>query len=465
VSGIKLSPDRKTLVYTLKPAYTGKQPEGNRLVALNVATLAKTEFDFFPRATYGGATFINNDEIALTINRSSEHDRIENPAIYRLNIKTGALTEIYDGSIWAIGNSIGTDIGGGGRAELTFDRSGIRFVTTDVDYAPLVHLAWENAKITYLTKNRLTVQDYKPYKDGFLAIALQDQQGAELYFIDSKGASRPLTALNKPVFEKYNIVKPIEIQFQNNARQTLTGYVLPPSNLEHGKHYPAILAIHGGPKTAYGTVFFHEMQYWANRGFAVFFTNPRGSSGRGSAFSDIRGHVGDADYADLIAFTDAVLQQTDFIDSTRLGVTGGSYGGLMTNWIVGQTDRFRAAASQRGISSWLSFSNTSDIGYTYTYSYWGSDIWKDVETLWNGSPLKYADRVKTPTLFIHSAQDYRCWLVEGIQFYYALQYFGVPSRIVVFENENHELSRSGKPSNRIKRLDEITRWFERYLKE
>ncbi|MDR3251451.1 MAG: S9 family peptidase, partial [Tannerella sp.] len=388
----------------------------------------------------------------------------ENSGIYRLNIRNGKLTQIYDGAFYAIGNSVGSDVGGAGRSEMTFDDKGIRFITTDVDYAPLIHLAWKDAGITHLSKGRISIQEYQPYKDGFLVIALDEQQGSEIYLIDKKGNASPLTALNKPVFDEYNIVKPVEIKFTGKTGKELNGYVLPPANYEKGRKYPAILDIHGGPKTAYGTIFFHEMQYWANQGYAVFFTNPTGSSGRGSEFSDIRGKVGETDYSDLIAFTDAVIAQTDFIDADRLGVTGGSYGGLMTNWIIGQTDRFKAAASQRGISSWLSFSNTSDIGYTFSYSYWGTDIWKNGQLLWDASPLKYADKVKTPTLFIHSEQDYRCWLVEGLQMYYALQYFGVPSRIVVFENENHELSRSGKPQNRIKRLEEIKGWFDKYLK-
>jgi dipeptidyl aminopeptidase/acylaminoacyl peptidase len=464
VSELKLSPDKKTLAYTLKPTWYGKQPEGSLLVSLDVASLEKKEWNLFDRASYGHITFLNGDEIVLTANRSLEHDKIENPGIYRLNLRTGKMTQIYDGSFYAIGNSIGSDVGGGGRPEVTFDDKGIRFITTDVDYAPLVHLAWKDAKITHLSKGRISIQEYQSYKDGFLAIAFEEQQGAEIYFMDRKGNASPLTALNKPVFDEYNIVKPVEIKFTGKTGKELNGYVLPPANYEKGRKYPAILDIHGGPKAAYGTVFFHEMQYWANEGYAVFFTNPSGSSGRGSEFSDIRGKVGETDYNDLMAFTDVVLAQTDFIDADRLGVTGGSYGGLMTNWIIGQTDRFKAAASQRGISSWLTFSNTSDIGYTFAYNYWGTNIWKDGRTLWEASPLKYADRVKTPTLFIHSEQDYRCWLVEGLQMYYALQYWGVPSRIVVFENENHELSRSGKPQNRIKRLEEIKEWFDKYLK-
>ncbi|KAA6304709.1 hypothetical protein EZS27_043643, partial [termite gut metagenome] len=122
------------------------------------------------------------------------------------------------------------------------------------------------------------------------------------------------------------------------------------------------------------------------------------------------------------------------------------------------------AASQRGIASWVSFSNTSDIGHTFTFSNIGTDVWKDNQLLWDQSPLKYANQVKTPTLFIHSEEDYRCWLVEGIQMYYALQSFEIPTRMVIFKGENHELSRSGKPSHRIKRLAEITGWFDKYLK-
>ena len=266
------------------------------------------------------------------------------------------------------------------------------------------------------------------------------------------------------MFDEHKIVKPIEIKFKSSTGKDLKGYVLPPVDRKPGRKYPAVLDIHGGPKTAYGTVFFHEMQYWANEGYAVFFTNPTGSSGRGSEFSDIRGQMGGVDYNDLMTFTDAVIEQIDFIDAENLGVTGGSYGGLMTNWIIGHTNRFKAAASQRGISSWLTFSNTSDIGHTFTHTYWGTDIWKNMQLLWEASPIKYADRVETPTLFIHSEQDYRCWVVEGVQMYYALQYLKVPSRMVIFEDENHELSRSGRPQNRIKRLTEITRWFDKYLK-
>ena len=163
-------------------------------------------------------------------------------------------------------------------------------------------------------------------------------------------------------------------------------------------------------------------------------------------------------------FVDAAVSQTDFIDEKRLGITGGSYGGVMTNWVIGHTDRFRAAASQRSISNWVTLSGISDIGYNFVNNYVGTDVWTDIATLWKQSPLAYADKVKTPTIFIHSEEDYRCPLPEGLQMFSALKYFNVPSRIVIFNNENHELSRNGRPLNRIKRLDEITHWFDKYLK-
>jgi dipeptidyl aminopeptidase/acylaminoacyl peptidase len=464
VSSLELSPDKKTLLYTNRNAYYGKAPQGNKLIALDVETLNKKELPLFENASSGGFHFVDNETVILTINRSLERDRNENSGIYRLSLRTGQIDEIYDGSIYGQGNSIGTDIRSGGSAKITFDKDGIRYVSTVVDQAHLIHVGYKDAKVTFLTAGQISVQDYIPYKDGFLIVAMVEQQANEIYFLDKKGNLSPLTSINTQLFAGHKVAKPVEITFTNETGATLNGYVLPPADYEKGKTYPAILNIHGGPKSTYGTVFFHEMQYWASQGYAVLFTNPTGSDGRGSEFANIRGKIGTIDYNDIMSFVDAALKQTDFIDENRLGVTGGSYGGVMTNWIIGHTNRFKAAASQRSTSSWLTFSNTSDIGYTFTYTYFGTDLWKNSQLLWDRSPLKYADQVKTPTLFIHSEEDYRCWLVEGLQMYYALQYFEVPSRIVIFKGENHELSRSGKPSNRIRRLDEITKWFDLYLK-
>lgn len=239
------------------------------------------------------------------------------------------------------------------------------------------------------------------------------------------------------------------------------GFILKPMGFEAGKKYPVIFDIHGGPKTVYGPVFYHEMQYWASRGYFVIFCNPTGSDGRG-AFMDIRGKYGTVDFDDLMAFCDAALAKYPEMDADNLFETGGSYGGFMTNWIIGHTDRFRACASQRSISNWTSFYGVSDIGPDFSEDQCGSTIWPDVEKFWWHSPMKYADQVKTPTLFLHSFEDYRCPVDQGYQMYSALVAHGVESRLVLFRGENHELSRSGKPKHRIRRLNEITGWFEQH---
>jgi acylaminoacyl-peptidase len=206
------------------------------------------------------------------------------------------------------------------------------------------------------------------------------------------------------------------------------------------------------------------MQMLANQGYFVFFTNPRGSDGRGNEFADIRGKYGTIDYSDLMTFVDKVLETYPQIDASRLGVFGGSYGGFMTNWIIGHTNRFAAAATQRSIANWISFYNTSDIGEVFGDDQCGGNPWDDYEKLWNHSPLKYARNVKTPTLVIHADEDYRCPLSEGLQMYSALAMQKIDTKMVIFKHENHELSRGGAIRRRILRLEEIMDWMDKHLK-
>ena len=293
---------------------------------------------------------------------------------------------------------------------------------------------------------------------GFRELKLQ-----ELYKLENSEEIQ-ITDFNGWVNKVKKLSYPERLTFQTKEGITIEGWVMKPVDYEEGKKYPAILNIHGGPKTVYGEIFFHEMQYWANEGYVVFFCNPRGSDGRGNAFADIRGKYGTVDYEDIMKFTDVVLEKYPFINKERVGVTGGSYGGFMTNWIIGHTNRFKAAVSQRSISNWISKFGTTDIGYYFVEDQQAATPWSDVEKLWFHSPLKYANKVQTPTLFIHSEEDYRCWTVEAFQMFTALKYHGVEARLCLFKGENHELSRSGKPKHRIRRLKEITNWFNKYLK-
>ncbi len=289
----------------------------------------------------------------------------------------------------------------------------------------------------------------------------------EVYEMDLNGENiKQITHVNEEVLKDKYIAKPNVINYTSEGLD-LKGWVLLPKDFDKKKKYPAVLDVHGGPRGIYSNMFFHEMQVWAAAGYVVFFTNIKGSDGRDDEFADIRDNYGGTDFKNLMDFTDAVLEKYPNIDTKRMCETGGSYGGFMTNWIIGHTDRFCCAASQRSISNWISFSFISDIGL-----YFGPDqngckglfSEEDVEKMWNHSPLKYADNVKTPTLFIHSDEDYRCPLPEGMQMMQALAYKGVETRMCIFHGENHELSRSGKPAHRIRRLTEITNWFNEHTK-
>ena len=463
VGGLTLSPDKRTLLYTTN-TFQGKSPLGNHLMRMAVSTLKAEELKPLKGdARYGGFAFLSDSEVVLTA--SQRFDRIGNASFYRLNLTDGSIREVYSGDPYGLGNSVGSDIKmGSANSGIKADAEGFYYTSTVIDHAPLLRADYQG-NISFVTKGKEMIMEYTPYKEGFLTVAMIGDAPNEIYFLDKQGDMKPLTQMNSQLLSEYSVVTPEEFTFKNEKGLELGGWIIKPVGYEAGKKYPTILDIHGGPKTAYGPHFFHEMQYWANQGYVVIFTNPTGGDGRGNAFADIRAKYGTIDYRDLMRFVDEAIKRYDCIDADRMGVTGGSYGGFMTNWIIGHTDRFKAAASQRSIASWISFSNTTDIGYTFIHSQIGGDVWTEHDKLWEQSPLKYADKAKTPTLFIHSDEDYRCWMSEGIQMFYALKYFNVPARLCLFHGENHELSRSGKPQNRVKRLDEITRWMDTYLKK
>ncbi|TFH06142.1 MAG: S9 family peptidase, partial [Spirochaetales bacterium] len=317
--------------------------------------------------------------------------------------------------------------------------------------------------VTHLTRGVGSVDSFDARNGRVVFVGMRGPNLPELFELRD-GIEHRLTSFNEWVAAECRVVEPRFLSVSRGSGMSVEGWVLIPEGIASMPgSCPGILNIHGGPKTAYGEVFFHEMQTWAARGYAVIYCNPRGSAGKGDAFADIRGRYGTIDYDDIMAFLDAALQRFPEIDSGRLGVTGGSYGGFMTNWMIGHTDRFKAAASQRSISNWTAFWGTSDIGYWFADDQMAATPWSEPDKYAFHSPLSYADAVTTPTLFIHSDSDYRCWIQDGLQMFTALKYHGVPSRFAWFEGENHELSRTGKPQARICRLKEIISWFDTYL--
>ena len=401
------------------------------------------------------SAFYFNEGIIFVGNKEFKHGFNENERFFFID-KDHKVSLFYDNEI-SLWSSVGSDCRyGGGRQMCVYNDVFYYGVTYEKDGMVMSIDKDKNVK-TVLSFDG-SVDGYAIANDKIYYVAMKDGALQEVYVNDKK-----LTSFNTEVLKDKYVAKYEEVHFENDGID-FTGWVLLPKDYDPSKKYPAILDIHGGPKTVYGTVFYHEMQLWANMGYFVFFTNPRGSDGRGNEFMDIFGKYGTIDFDDLMKFTDTVLETYPAIDTTRVGVTGGSYGGFMTNWIIGHTDRFACAATQRSISNWISFYGTSDIGMFFAEDQIHGNVFDTPEKLWEHSPLKYAKNIKTPTLFIHSDEDYRCPLEQGLQLYTAMVDRGIEARFALFHGENHELSRSGLPKHRVRRLEEITNWMETYLK-
>ena len=242
------------------------------------------------------------------------------------------------------------------------------------------------------------------------------------------------------------------------------GWLLRPLNQRPGAGTPAVVDIHGGPKSKFGWSFMYEHQLYAAHGYAVIYINIRGSDGYDQEFGDIRGHWGERDFQDLMEGVDAVLAENPWIDGGRLGVTGLSFGGYMTNWVVTHTDRFKAAVSQNGISSLESFYGSSDIGFHFAPEQIGGTPWENPEDYREKSPLTHVANVNTPVLFVHSWEDYRCWVDQSFHMYTALKALGKEAKLALFMEGAHTFRTTGKPSHRVRRLEVMLDWFNQHLK-
>ena len=410
----------------------------------------------------GGQLLSVGERLLLLGSEGLRHGLNENDFVYTVDTETGALS-LLRAEEENMYSSVGSDCRYGGGEPCQVRGEDVFHLTTRWGDSHLYRLSPDGSSHPVITEHgSIDCFAVSPETDTVLLVAMYDCKLQELYTYNL--TSRQLNQVshfNDACLAGKYVAEPQPLRLESCGLE-IEGWILMPKDFDPAGTYPAILDIHGGPKTVYGPVFYHEMQLWANRGYFVLFCNPMGSDGRGNRFADIRGRYGETDYQNLMDFTDAALARYPQIDPKRLAVTGGSYGGFMTNWIIGHTDRFACAVSQRSISNWLSFYGVSDIGYRFATDQCGGDLFHTPETLWAHSPLRYAQHVKTPTLFIHSDEDYRCPMAEGMQMYTALVDRGIPARLCYFRGENHELSRSGKPKHRIRRLQEITDWIESY---
>jgi len=277
-----------------------------------------------------------------------------------------------------------------------------------------------------------------------------------------EGVSR-LTRVNASWLDEVRLSVPRAFSVDSGGT-TVEGWVMPPLDLEPGRRYPAVLEVHGGPMGMYGWTTFLEFQLLAAQGFAVIYGNPRGSQGYGEGFcSAISGDWGRLDVQDLLALCEGACDRYDFIDRDRIGVAGGSYGGWMTAWLAGTTERFYAGVMMRGVVNMSLMFSTSDMGHFLTEQY-PATPWEDRGPYDRTSPLTHVHNIDIPLLIIHSEGDLRAPVSEAEQAYAVLKHQRKPVEFVRFpQSENHDLSRSGKPWHRVLRYDRIVDWFQRHL--
>ncbi|MBX6342768.1 MAG: S9 family peptidase [Thermomicrobiaceae bacterium] len=303
-----------------------------------------------------------------------------------------------------------------------------------------------------------------PGGEGVVFAASEPTSPGEIFVagLDGRG-ERQLTDVNRAWRDEVALAEPEELWATSPDGTRVQAWLLRPPGARRDIACPLILYIHGGPVAQYGLGFMHEFQLLAGLGYAVLYANPRGSTGYGEEFAaKLHRAWGEADMPDLMACVDEAIARGG-IDPERLGVAGGSYGGIMTNWVIAHTDRFKAAVTQRCCSNYVSMYGTDDISYNWSRYSFGAEVWEDPELYWRLSPISYVARIQTPLLITHSEEDYRCPIEQAEQLYTALKRLRRTVEFVRFPNESHGLSRSGQPKHRVERLNAIVDWFQRYL--
>ena len=369
-----------------------------------------------------------------------------------------------------MGSGVGGDNapprGGSGRG-LSWSADGKSLLDTEakIGTAYLVRVDVASGKVTEITRREEAVLDFSVSRDGQRIVALVSTPTmiCDLFTVSAEGQEARLTDVNAKLWSQLNITAPEEINYKSFDGKTIQGWIQKPPDFDPGKKYPLILNIHGGPHSAYGWIFDHEFQWMAARGYIVFYPNPRGSTSYGQDFGNIiQWHYPGDDFKDLMAGVDELLKR-GYIDEKRLGVTGGSGGGVLTDWTVTHTNRFAAAVSQRDISNWTSWWYTADFTL-FQPSWFKGPPFREKQDFESRSAITYVENIHTPILFVLGEADSRTPPDSGgEQLFRALKFLHRPTAMVFFPRESHELSRSGEPWHRIERLHHIVYWFDKWM--
>ncbi len=416
---------------------------------------------------YGGARFSSDDRYIAFVGKDQKFYNATHSFVYVYDIEEGTRMNLTESLDAPVGDYVVADHQQGANAPaVSWTKHNQLYFQLSTMGDVRLYFATLEGELYPASPENEHIYDYAISADGeFALVAVTNATNpGELYKQTiTTGERVALTSFNQTYLEEVELVEPQAITYTSTSELDVHGWLMKPAGYEEGKKYPLIVEIHGGPHTMYGHSFFHEMQLLAAQGYGVLYVNPRGSHGYSQSFVNaVRGEYGVGDYEDIMAGLDAVIEENDWIDTNRLGVTGGSYGGFMTNWIVGHTNRFKAAVTLRSISNWVSFYGVSDIGYYFSEWQIQADM-NDVEKLWEHSPLKYAKNVETPLLILHSENDLRCPIEQAEQLYITLKRMRKETEFVRFPDADHNLSRTGIPNLRIARLNEIIDWFAKYL--
>ncbi len=415
------------------------------------------------RMAFAGETAIGKDGAERSYSQ---------PDLFITSLQPGStpknLTANYD---YDIGGGIGGDQGpprGSGPSKPFWSKDGryIFIVAAEEGRANLKRIDAETGKVEPLTTGDHDIFAYNATADGSKAAVLISTPTniGDMYVVDiASHEMRRLTKINEELFSKLNLTEPAMIWYKSFDGKRIQAWVQRPPDFQEGKKYPLILNIHGGPHAAYGYTFDHEIQWMAAKGYVVLYPNPRGSTTYGQDFGNvIQYHYPGDDFKDLMAGVDDLVAR-GWLDPEKLGVTGGSGGGLLTNWVIGHTQRFKAAVAQRDIADWSDFWYTADFTL-FKPTWFRGAPWEQEADFKERSPITYITKITTPLMLIEGEADYRTPpAAGGEQMFRALKYRKIPTVMVRFPGESHELSRSGLPKHRVERLQHIVAWFDKYL--
>jgi dipeptidyl aminopeptidase/acylaminoacyl peptidase len=378
------------------------------------------------------------------------------------------LTESFD---QGVGDEVLSDLRAGVRAftlHWSADGGTIYFIATHHGASNVHQVNVADGSVTRATNGTHQVFGWSyAQAGGLIAYVCSSFSNPNDIYAQDAGSQhvRRLTHVNDDALREVTLSQPAPVAFKSDVGWKVEGWVMKPAGFKAGKKYPTILSIHGGPHSAYGATYFHEFQLLCAAGYGVLFTNPRGSDSYGQDFvKATHQDWGGGDYRDLMAAMDGALQKFAWMDAKKLGVMGGSYGGYMTGWIITHTNRFKVAIAERMLSNWHSFFGTSDIGSVFGTEWEiGGHPWDNTRGYIGHSPIAHVATCRTPTLVLHSENDYRTPIEQGEQFYIALCNLGVPAQFVRFPGESHDLSRGGQPKHRKERYERILEWLRKHL--